>query len=243
MRLVLALTVLLLGPGVLAQEACVFCKGVDGVRSIDYCDGAHPVCSRCARKLPRCQLCRNPTDAAVHRDGRLICQFCRKTGVFDQKQLDRIYTEVQQFVKVALKGIQIQPPPPVQLVDKDELQTKFTEGGRSMDVGGFYRPYNPEMIYVLTGYQPLECAATMVHEYTHAWQSRNCTSQDRAVTEGFASWVEYKYLMSRGERSEAEQLKRKSNPDYGEALLKFLELEKKLGTPGVIKFARESPKF
>ena len=129
------------------------------------------------------------------------------------------------------------------LADKDEIQTKFTSSGRSMEVAGFYQPYNPERILVLSGMSPERCAATIVHEYTHAWQSRNCPSQDRALTEGFASWIEYRYLMAQGRRHEALQLTRRRDSDYGESLVKLLKLEKELGVAGVVAFAKKETKL
>lgn len=241
MRILLLLV--LLTPAVLAQTPCTYCGASADLQTIEYRDQPRQVCVMCRKKLPRCQVCGNPSNQKAYRDGRDICQGCLATGVFDQARLDTVYQQVQKFINSYLGGIAIKPPPPAQLADKDELQTKFIEGGRAMDVGGFYQPYNPEKIYILSGDTDVETAATLVHEYTHAWQSRNCPSQDRALTEGFASWVEYKYLVSRGETYKAQALTRKPDPDYGAALVKFLELEKKLKPEGVIRYVQENAQF
>ncbi len=234
----------LLASLVLAQERCAFCKSDAGVSKVNYTAGALPVCAKCQSTLPPCDVCQLPCGEKRYRDGRFLCASCKKTGITSQADALKLYAEVQTFIKGTLGGIAITPWPPVQCVDKDELQTKFSEGGRSMNVGGFYRPYNPEMIYILS-YEPrLEAGAVLAHEYTHAWQTRNCPQQDRAVTEGFASWVEYKYLLSKGERAQAEQIKQKNDPDYGAALVKILEQEKKLGSPAkLIEWARTAKKL
>jgi len=229
---------------VLAQERCSFCKSDTAVSPVNYTAGARPVCEKCQTTLPPCDVCHLPTNEKRYRDGRFLCASCKQTGVSGQAEALKLYAEIQAFIKGTLGGIAITPWPPVQAVDKDELQTRFSEGGRSMNVGGFYRPYNPEMIYILSYEPKLDAGAVLAHEYTHAWQTRNCPQQDRALVEGFASWVEYKYLVSKGERAKAEQLKRKSDPDYGASLVKLLELEKKLGTPAkLIEWVRTAKKI
>ncbi len=228
---------------VTAENSCVFCKSSQNLKRLRYPDGLHPVCYSCRKHLPLCTLCGNPTASPPYRDGRNICRFCKRTGIFHQEQLEQIYTSVRKFVQNTLKGLSITPPPPVKLADLDEIQTKFSETGRSMEVGGFYRPYNPEMIYILSGYQPEECAAVLVHEYTHAWQSRNCPLQDRALKEGFATWVEYKYLMSIGRPRKAFRLTQKNDPDYGASLIKLLAYEKKTNPHKVIEYARTHKKL
>ncbi len=237
------LLIALLGAPVWAVEPCVFCKSTTKTQRLDYVDGRHPVCYLCRQRLQKCTLCSQPAQSKVGRDGRLACRFCREFSVFEQAALESLYGEVKGFLARELGGLTIAPAPPVQLADKDELQTKFTRSGRSLDVGGFYQPYNPEMIYILSGLTPIETAATLVHEYTHAWQSRNCPLQDRALTEGFATWVQYHYLMSVGESPKAYRLTRHHDPDYGASLRALLAKEKKLGKAGVIKFARTSDKL
>lgn len=231
--------VLLLTPAARAKQLrCIFCGSTVDVKLLHYRDGYKPVCLLCREKLPRCSLCGLPTNLPPYRDGRYICASCRATGVFTQAQLAPIYAKVQQFVKTSLGGMVISPAPPAEVVDQDEIQTRFTASGRSMDVDGFYRPYNPEQIYILSGQTKVETGAVLAHEYTHAWQSRNCPLQDRALTEGFATWVQYKYYVAHGDSREAIELTRNPDPDYGASLLELLALEKKVGPAGVIEFAR-----
>lgn len=237
-RLWLLVLLLFLSTLVLADEPCVFCRGNTEVRQLKYRDGSHPVCALCVKRLSTCILCGLPARGPAGQDGRMICEFCRKVGVFTQSELDGLFTKVRKYVDKELGGTAVSPSLYVQIADKDELQTKLNEGGRAVDANGFYQPYNPEKIYILTGLTRGECAGVAAHEYTHAWQSRNCPSQDRALTEGFACWVQYHYLVSAGFPEDARQLLRRSDADYGQSLHKLLEMEKKIGVKKVIEYAR-----
>jgi hypothetical protein len=183
-----------------------------------------------------------PSDQPIYRDGRNICTGCKRTGIFRQDALEAIYKDVLAYLGTSLK-MKVDRPPPVQIADYDEIQTKFVEGGRSMEVAGFYRPFAPEMIYILSGYQKVRVTSTLCHEYTHAWQSRNCPLQDRALKEGFACWVQYRYLINCKERAEADALLRCSDPDYGESLVKCLDLERRLGIDGLLRFVKKENNF
>ena len=230
--LLLALTI-----QVVAQQQCYFCNSQSSVRQVKFGKESHYVCGECRNKPQSCDLCNRSTQQPeLLQDGRMVCARCKATAVLRQDQLEGIYDRVKNFLRT--EGLLVPKPPPVKIADKDEIQTKFTASGRSMDVAGFYSPYNPEEIFILSGQSPEDCASTMAHEYTHAWQSRNCPSQDRAVTEGFASWVQYHYLVSVGQQREAQALTRKSNPDYGASLKTLLEMEKTVGKQGVIDFAK-----
>ena len=235
--LLLALTI-----QTVAQQQCYFCNSQNSVRQVKFGKESHYVCYDCRNKPQTCDLChRQVQSPELLQDGRMVCARCKAVAVLRQDQLEGIYDRVEGFLRT--EGLLVPNPPPVKIADKDEIQTKFTRSGRSMDVAGFYSPYNPEEIFILSGQSAEECASTMAHEYTHAWQSRNCPSQDRAVSEGFASWVQYHYLVSAGRQREAQSLTRKTDPDYGASLVKLLEMEKKVGKKGVIEFAKTATSF
>lgn len=236
--LIFVLTCLFLSSIAVAQNQCYLCSSQSNLRSVKVGKESRYLCHDCRSKAQVCDLCRRQGDHELMQDGRRVCAGCKSTKILTQAQLEDVYKKVKVFLKSDPAGLMVSDPPPVKLADKDEIQTKFTRSGRAMDVAGFYSPYNPEEIFILSGQSPDSCGATIVHEYAHAWQSRNCPSQDRAVTEGFASWVEYRYLMSLGQTQTAQQLTRKSDPDYGASLIKLLEMEKQVGVDGVVKFAK-----
>lgn len=215
-------------PG-LAQQACHICKSTVGVQDFEYRTGSLPVCSKCASSKPRCDLCQAPSGTRTHRDGRDICAVCLKTGVFSPSRVQLIAKEANAYLARILGPKFTKSLPPIQLVDQDEMQTKFNEGGRVVDAIAFYQAYNPELVYVLTGVTEMEISHHLVHELTHAWQSRACPSQDRALVEGFATWMEYQFLLSKGEQAEARRLTRHQDPDYGASLVHLLARSQALG--------------
>ena len=228
------------GP-VLAKETCIYCKGDTQLQVLQFADGPKSVCALCLKKYPACSICGNPTNLPQHRDQRFFCPSCKKTGIFSDTQAIGLQKEVVNFLQSQLGPTALNPCPPIRMCDKDELQTKFIEHGRAMNVGGFYSPYNPEMVYLLTGESAIELQSTMAHEYTHAWQSRNCGQQDRAVTEGFATYIQYKFLVSKGKMHMAERLTRHQDPDYGASLNKLLEREKSMGgVKNVVEWAKKA---
>lgn len=212
----------------LGQPPCGFCKSTVEVVSLPYREGDLSVCAKCRRTLPPCDLCHQPCPGPAYRDQRHICPSCRKTGIFDKGRVAVLAGQIQSYM-VSQLGPEARSLPPIQLVDQDELQTKFNESGRAVAVVAFYRPYNPEMVYLLSGETELNSCGHLVHELTHAWQSRTCQAQDRALSEGFACWVQYQYLMSRGAQSEAQALTHHQDPDYGASLVVLLRRSSALG--------------
>ena len=211
------------------------------LRRVKTDTGYRNVCHECRTKSDICSFCKKAGNGDVEllRDGRRVCDPCKGERIFRQDQLDRVYAKVKDFLRDHPAGLLLSDPPPLYLADKDEILTKQNEHGRVVaDLSGFYSPAMPEEIYILSGALPWRCASTVVHEYTHAWQSRNCPPQDRALKEGFASWVQYHFLISINLPREPERLTRRSNPDYGESLKKLLEMEDELGPEGVIQYAK-----
>ena len=159
------------------------------------------------------------------------------------QEIQALYSDVQRFTKKLLKKT-VDSPPPVSLVENDEMLTRYHESSsRSLVPHAFYRPYNPEIIYVLSGHSKRDLGPTLAHEFTHSWQSRHCPQQDRQVKEGFATWVGYKYALARGYRREASALKRRRDHDYGQGLRHCLAIEKKKGVKGLLEFVTTETKF
>jgi len=122
---------------------------------------------------------------------------------------------------------------------REEVQVHYLSGGgRTISVGGYYRPFDPETIWIVAGQSPTATMASMAHELAHAWQSTNCPLQDRTITEGFARWVEYRLLLTLGQPGAAQALAVSPDPDYGGGLRLFLGVDRKGGPAAVLKAAR-----
>jgi hypothetical protein len=237
-RLSLLFCILFICGPVLAQSRCFICNSQKGIRQIKIGKESREICQECRASKEKCDACHRPSPTTIQTDGRNICASCQRNRIFTQEELDSLYDGVKRFLANDESGVMVDFNLPVKLADKDEIQTKLNESGRAVLALGFYSAYNPEQIYILSGEEKTDSAATLVHEYTHAWQSRNCPSQDRALKEGFACWIEYRYLVSIGKRSMAQNLTRHQDPDYGASLVKLLELEKKLGVKGLVNYVK-----
>ncbi|MFN8609579.1 MAG: hypothetical protein U0931_18715 [Vulcanimicrobiota bacterium] len=232
------LALFLVGLG-LAQEVCRYCRGSLDLQPFSYRDGVYQVCSKCRASLPACSLCTNPCPQPAYRDGRYICPSCKKTGMFDKARVETLSRAVVKYM-IDMLGAEAKTLPPIQLVDYDEMRTKFNQGGRNADVVAFYQPYNPELVYLLTGETEVESGSHLAHELTHAWESRACIQQDRALSEGMACWVQYQYLMNGGHSAEAQKITRHSDPDYGASLVYLLGRSRALGNAAFIAKVRKS---
>lgn len=232
------LVMLALSAPAAAQNHCFICNSQKGLRSVKVGNQTRYICAECRAKKTACDICHRQGAGELQPDGRRICASCARDLILTQAQLETLYEGVKRFLRTDQTGVLVTFDLPVKLADKDEFDTKLNEGGRAVQAVGFYNPYNPEQIYMLSGRDKVETASTLVHEYTHAWQSRNCPSQDRAMKEGFACYVQYRYLLSIGQSGMARDLTHNSDPDYGASLATLLAYEKKVGVEGVVKWAK-----
>ncbi|NDD29803.1 MAG: hypothetical protein EB084_16215 [Proteobacteria bacterium] len=133
---------------------------------------------------------------------------------------------------------------PLKFRTRDELNTENNaNGGRTNELDGFYRPYNPEEIWLVSGLSVPRTLGVLAHELTHAWQSENAPQQDRKLQEGFATWVQYHVLLNEGYASEAAVLTRYGDDDYRGGLLALLALERERQMSGVVEFARTASRL
>jgi len=127
---------------------------------------------------------------------------------------------------------------------RDELMVENNStGGLAIELNGFYRAYNPESIWVVSGLSEEETLGVMAHELAHAWQSTESPLQDRKLKEGFARWAEYHVLMAIGASEQAQMLARSPDPDYGDGLRYLLELERTQGAAAVLQLARKETRI
>ncbi len=236
-------------PGSAQGRECSLCRRTDPphpLKEFRYTEArstVNLVCTFCEKEKPRCDICRAPTAVNRGRDDRHICPECTKVAISTDSQIESLYVEVRLFVH-RLTGMPLKEYPPVRLVEQDEMATRWTEvSHRSFQTHAFYQAYNPEQIYVLSGHSASDLGPTLAHEYTHAWQSRLSPPQDRQLKEGFATWVEYKYALSKGYQWKVDQILRKNDFDYGQGLQRCLEIEKREGIPGLIKFVTTAERF
>ena len=165
----------------------------------------------------------------------------QKEIILTQEQGEECFKEARNLL--ATLSITIPREILLKVRPKDEVQTHLANaGGRSISVGGYYQPYNPEQIWIVSGRTKNQTISDMAHELTHAWQSTECPLQDRTIKEGLAVWCEYKILIMLGEKAMAQRLTLWEDPDYGGGLRLFLKVEKEGGIPAVLEYAKKTKK-
>lgn len=166
---------------------------------------------------------------------------CRSAGnaevIQNDEQGEAVFKVARTFM--ARLGVAVDREILLKVRPYDEVQVQHcSTGGRAISVGGYYQPYDPETIWIVSGQSRNRTMADMAHELAHAWQSTNAPSQDRKLKEGFAMWCEYHVLLMVGETAEASSLLKIDDPDYGDGLRLFLDLERKSGAPAVVEYER-----
>jgi ribosomal protein S27AE len=194
---------------------------------------------RCAQERPRCASCGAPLGMRHWRlhDGRLLCDRCNSTAVYDPAEAHRLYDETVAAV-VAQLGLNLRIGVVFRLIDAPSLARIRSENGAHDDepVLGLYHRYGrTRAIYMLYGLPRLTFRTVVAHEYAHAWQGENCPLlDDEALREGFAEWVAYRHLSYLGCHKAAAEMLASSHP-YRPFLEQMLAIERRAGPAGVLQ--------
>lgn len=236
------------------EVICPRCKICNSIIEGEYFTGndkKSKYCKKCYDFYSHCADCGVPAGPSGINlpDGRNLCSDCYSVAIFDEQKGDKIFEEVKEALKKS-PGINVRfPIKNIKLVDKTRLnellENKTLEYIPHDGVSGlhYYEKINGRIniseIYILKGLTPGRSLAVIAHEYSHAWQAENCPDkQESSVREGFAEWVSFKLLKTKGYKDEAEIMLKTADPVYGEGLKKYIELEKKYGSPGVFNYAK-----
>lgn len=147
----------------------------------------------------------------------------------DASQMEPLIPKVKATLAKEF-GIFVNLPVKYYLVKGEELDKVYSGTYRGSEIGLHTFRGGVHEIYIMKGMSEDSVEATLAHELTHAWQMERCVSnQDRVVKEGFARWIEYKYLDLSGAYIMANSVKGDADPVYGVGLKKMFELEDKIG--------------
>ncbi len=204
-------------------------------------------CPRCMATRPRCDNCGAPVGGESWRlhDGRLQCARCHSTAVYDAALANAIYHETvahiaEQLGMVLHVGVEFRlvDAPTLRAVRVQDADHAPTASERTL--GLYQRQGRLRAIYLLYGLPRLLFRTTVAHEYAHAWQVEYCPLlEDRFLREGHAEWVAYRYLVGLGCTLAAARMLNAQHP-YRPALEHVLELERRLGTDGLIAYMRRA---
>lgn len=220
-----------------------------------------PYCHACSSAHPGCYLCAAPSDPRTGGlalpDGRSLCGRDRQTAVFDLKRARELYTlAVQEVVaalgpqmalKVPVKDVQLVDVPQLLHLSKGQYQPTAVKSGHILGLTqlvlksrGNERWTEPATIYLLNGVPEERIVTVSAHEYAHAWHAERHPRYQQTspeMREGFAEWVAYKVAQHARRTNQTAVLEQPNGSIYYSGLRKYLDLEARVGTSGVIRHA------
>lgn len=184
-------------------------------------------CPVCKKQRPACYICGAPVGNDLWRypDGRIVCGDCGERAVFDVEEIARIMQE-SQFIAETSLGMKLHQPYLLKVerlnglpASVPELRRRiFTDGSPlyGKELGLYRRVGNSSEIFLLFGLIPEQLYEASAHEFAHAWQSENSSSELSAeLSEGFAQWVAAQVLRQKGFAIALERLERRNDFPYG----------------------------
>lgn len=211
-------------------------------------------CEECYATQPRCDICQVP----LNDRGRVIksqgsttyrCSTCFQTAITTFPEAEQLYRETAGLLHQQLE-LTIPYLPRLHIVSRDQLSTLHAEqadpltataapAAEQQHLLGYFQRNNQEFDIYIEQFLPRALfQAVAAHELAHAWQSVHASqNQSLKILEGFAEWVAYRTLLSRGYQRDAARLTRR-NDLYGEGLQYFIALERQQGRQQVLQRAR-----
>jgi hypothetical protein len=220
---ILVLLLSVMGQETLAAEMrCVVCQNLINGKYYWMAGPALPdkqsVCDACFSLEPRCSICRLPVNARGSQlsDGRFLCPKDADAGIFEEKEVQRIYEETRRDLERILASTGILPGRniKVSLVDGTQLIQLRQTLPSSHDEATIFGLTRSRVrnktefqhdIYLITGLGRARLAAVIAHEYTHTWIHENVPvsrALEKDTVEGFCELVAYKLMAQRGEELE-----------------------------------------
>lgn len=209
------------------------------------------ICRICYEASERCSACGHFTLKASRHlpDGRPLCSECWKSAIMTLPVAKSIYLQADSIMRKTL-GLSITHLPGLVLASHPELTAARSKygGNYQSDVSGFCylksmvtndqgQPGEiiEERIYLVYGLPAAELLRVSAHELGHAWFNEHCPrGQSPLVVEGFADWVAYKVMESRGNTAIIKSMLER-NDIYGQGLRALLEKERQGGVPAVMR--------
>lgn len=104
-----------------------------------------------------------------------------------------------------------------------------------LDLGGM----KTHQILVRPGLEKTRFCAILAHEMTHAYQrERSILTENQALREGMARWVEY-HLLRQDKSPEAHRLLKLENYTFGKAIESILSYEKQHGRAATLQWLNQ----
>lgn len=195
-----------------ALPECAYCGVVHGLEWWQF--GSHKLCGKCGKNAKNFGLCLGCGNLD-NRDKHNWCKECDSLPVFarDIERVDVLLEQVMEFLEADF-GISVQSYCKLTLVSARQFKKR---GFNS--TGLFTRVGDKLNIYIEEGLPEAIFLSTLAHEAVHAWQQEECPSQTERLSEGLATWVEYRVLQACEVVDPAEWFVEALPSKYAEAFL------------------------
>ena len=211
---------------------CAYCGEVHGGNwwQVQMLNQHYTLCQSCgkqAKNFGRCVCCGGLDNLSqVH-----CCGDCSKEAVRadDPDRLDQLLDEVMEFLKEEF-GFNVVQNCSLHLVSKKRFRSKGWNSAGLYTVNGDVRT-----IHIEEGLPEPLFMATLAHEATHAWQEENCPQQSDELSEGLATWIEFKTLQNLDIVAPEEWFQATLQGPYLSGFLKCCQLEAQQGELGLIQ--------
>ncbi|HBN07870.1 MAG TPA: hypothetical protein DD435_04190 [Cyanobacteria bacterium UBA8530] len=205
----------------------------------------HPFCHYCNRPITK-----DKSDGGFRiSDGRVLCGFCAKTAVLDQKTAEKYFQEARNLMKSW--GLLVpQEKIPVFLVNKEKLPSSSFGAddvlGRILNVvQGKKKSINS--IYMLYGLPREAYMGAVVHELMHGWIFFNTELRHSpALEEGACNYLSFLYYHYKGEKAAAYfeyRLEKNENSVYGEGFRRVKAIAARNGSNAVLELLKKNEDF
>lgn len=164
----------------------------------------YPTCDNCSAII-----CEKSTGGGKkYDDGRILCNICVNSAVFDNAEITKIFNEVKE--KLTRLGVDIPEKIEAEGVDRIQFKKVYTKF-YSPEIKGFCKTVTEKeltnlegkvkgkkkcthKIYIINGIPQLFIAASVAHEMLHAWISENADNLPNEILEGCCNFATYLYL-------------------------------------------------
>jgi hypothetical protein len=163
-----------------------------------------------------------------YKDGRWICNICRKTAVYDQKHAQRLFDDMRKIMEEYGIHIDQSQKIPLRLAGLDEIDrlsgcTPEIETGATLTVVSRYRKQEIgrfiKEVVILYGLPKEQMISIMAHEYGHVWCFlHGFPDLAKRTNEGLAQLFAYLCLKKRhtaDARFHMQMIAKDANPNYG----------------------------
>lgn len=211
-------------------------------------------CKSCHNRYAKCCECYFPASDNNYPDPSVpTCNLCRKSIVVTQQKIDSLFGLVKEKV---YKNFNINLP-----IESNQIKFRKVadmpkgENENASEYGtehlAYYVPnsdrFEDSIIYVAPGMPEKLAYALLVHEYGHACEyylNKDCGNFSGYLKEGFCEWLAYKSVLNpKDAKNFISRNKSQKGSFYREGFRMMLQLEKELGTNGVIEYIKTHTDF